>query len=251
VTIQDQPLLPAPAKRWIGVPASALRRDPADVDVHAALWEAAAEAPGDAPVQVCVHGLGASYVNFMLLAPLLTRHGAVWAPDLVGFGLTPLGQRSASLDDNVDLLAGFLRTVSPGRPAIVVGNSMGGLLSLTLAAAHPELVEGLVLINPALPRLLRPGVLPDPVVTTTFLLYLMPFTGPRFMQYRARRMTPKDQVRMTLEVCGVNPDRLPEVYLEAGADMVARRRKMDYAHRAFVQATRSVVGRTRPGNRRV
>jgi pimeloyl-ACP methyl ester carboxylesterase len=42
----------------------------------------------------------------------------------------------ANVADLVDLLA--------GRPAIVVGHSLGGVIGLALAEAHPELVSGLV-----------------------------------------------------------------------------------------------------------
>ena len=48
----------------------------------------------DAPLAVCVHGLGGSWVNWMALAPLLTDRYRVIAFDLAGFGLHP-GQRGA------------------------------------------------------------------------------------------------------------------------------------------------------------
>ena len=38
-----------------------------------------------------------------------------------------------------------------GRPVIVVGNSIGGFVSASLAADYPQLVKGLVLLNSAGP----------------------------------------------------------------------------------------------------
>jgi pimeloyl-ACP methyl ester carboxylesterase len=224
------------------VPASVLTRRPADLEVHTAHWPANEAAPADAPLQVAVHGLGASYLNWLQLAPLLRCHGDVWAPDLVGFGLTPLGGRSAGIDDNLDLLRGFVQTVSPDRPVVLLGNSMGGLLSLTLAGRHPELVAGLILINPALPRA---GMrLPDRLVTTQFLLYLLPFVGTEYLRRRQRRMTPREQVEFSLELCGVEPENLGEAYLAKATELARKRRAMTHAHPALLQAARSIVTRT-------
>ncbi|MCI0410643.1 MAG: alpha/beta hydrolase [Acidobacteria bacterium] len=45
-------------------------------------------------------------------------------------------------------LAEVIRTISPrGQPATLVGESFGGAVSLSLALAHPELVEALVILN--------------------------------------------------------------------------------------------------------
>ena len=51
---------------------------------------------------------------------------------------------------NVALLSAFLREVV-GEPVVLVGNSMGGMVSIFLAAAHPALVERLVLLDPSVP----------------------------------------------------------------------------------------------------
>ena len=74
---------------------------------------------------------------------------------------------------NADLVARFIREVV-GSPGVLVGNSMGGMVSLLLAAAHPELVAGLVLIDPSIPV---PRQRPDLAVSATFLVYATPFLG--------------------------------------------------------------------------
>jgi len=88
---------------------------------------------GTGPTLVLVHGLGGSYVNWLAVAPALARSGRVLALDLAGFGRTPLGERSAGVHANRVLLDRFLETVAPG-PAILVGNSMGGLVAMMEAA---------------------------------------------------------------------------------------------------------------------
>lgn len=188
---------------------------------------------------VCVHGLGGSHVNWALLAPLLARRGPVHAPDLAGFGLTPPTGRRATVADNLDLLAGFVRTVSGDRPVVLIGNSMGGLMSILLAAAKPRLVAAVVLIAPASPR---PGLaLPDRQVLTNFALMATPFVGERVLALRQRRLTPARQVRETMQLCAADPAALDPEILDAHVAMATRRRKLPYAHSAMLQATRSLL----------
>src|SRR5206468_1501811 len=59
-----------------------------DVDGPVAYVEWPSERPGGGgPTFVCVHGLGGSHVNWMLVGPRLAAHGRVLALDLAGFGL--------------------------------------------------------------------------------------------------------------------------------------------------------------------
>src|SRR5262245_24015903 len=98
---------------------------------------------------VLVHGLGGSHANWLAVAPRLAERAQVVALDLPGFGRTPAAGRSARVAANRDCLHRFLAAV--GVPAIIVGNSMGGLIAMMEAALHPENVTGLVLVAPAQP----------------------------------------------------------------------------------------------------
>ena len=99
----------------------------------------------EAPRVVLVHGLGGSHLNWCLLAPPLVPHARVLALDLVGFGLTYPEGRSATVQANAALVARFVREVAGG-PAVLVGNSMGGMVSILATAAQPGAVTGLTLI---------------------------------------------------------------------------------------------------------
>ena len=83
-------------------------------------------AEGGPPV-VLVHGLGGSHLNWDLLAPLLTPHARVFALDLPGFGRSEPGTRRARVPANVLVLDHLLREVV-GRPAVLGGKSMGGMI---------------------------------------------------------------------------------------------------------------------------
>ena len=89
------------------------------------------------PVLVCVHGLDGSAANWAAIAPLLTSRFRVLAPDLAGHGLTRSARRSSSVAANQVLLHRFVEAVRAA-PALLIGNSMGGMISLLEAAANPE-----------------------------------------------------------------------------------------------------------------
>ena len=237
----------------VRVPTKVLERGPGAHDVHAASW--GEPSPATATV-VCVHGLGGSHLNWRLLGPLLAGLpgiGAVWAPDLAGFGLTPVdaadgGRRSAKLADQADLLQGFVRTVADG-PVVLAGNSMGGLLSIMTAAQRPALVSGLALINPALPAPV--GARLDPQVVANFAAFALPKLGERVLALRQRRLTPRQQVDQTMALCAARPDALDRELLDAHVELATQRRALPYAHAAFLEAARDVVRTVTVGRARV
>lgn len=99
---------------------------------------------------VLVHGLGGSLANWEPLWPYLEPLGRVLTPDLAGFGRTEAGADRSAVSDNVDLLRHYLDRVDATN-VVLVGNSMGGMIALLLAAAGDPRVERLVLVDPVLP----------------------------------------------------------------------------------------------------
>src|SRR5688572_15482453 len=140
---------------------------------------------GDGATMVLVHGLGGAYVNWLGVGAALAERARVLAPDLAGFGRTPLAGRSATVRANRALLARFVDAVA-GEPVILVGNSMGGLISMIEAAERPHMVRGLVLVGPAQP-LARGGV--DALVTAAFAAYGLPLVGGALLRARAALQT--------------------------------------------------------------
>jgi pimeloyl-ACP methyl ester carboxylesterase len=186
---------------------------------------------------VLVHGLGGSHLNWVLLAPLLRRHGRVYAVDLAGFGLTRGGERESTVSANVSLLATFLRAVV-GEPAILVGNSMGGMVSLLLTAAHPDLVSRLVLLDPSIPTRRRDT---DRQVAATFFVYGIPRVGEAFVR-RLNDRGDRQRVMDTTNLCFADSTRADPEVLEAGVALLAyRRANVPEAPRAYLAAARSIL----------
>lgn len=104
---------------------------------------------GAGPAMVLLHGFGGGTYHFDALADHLSRTHRTIAVDLKGFGYS---QRDAttglSHTDQVEMLTRLLGQLGVER-AIVAGHSMGGAIAQRLAAAHPDLVDALVLIASA------------------------------------------------------------------------------------------------------
>ena len=191
----------------------------------------------DGPIVVLVHGLGGSHLNWDLFAPLLTPHARVHALDLPGFGRSEPEQRTANVRDNVVVLDRFVREVTGG-PVVLVGNSMGGMVSVLEAQHSPAKVSGLVLVDAALPG---PRGRPDPRVAAAFGLYALPGAGQRYLAGRRRRLGARGTVREMLELCGVDPDDVPPSLIDRSVALVDERRDVAGMDRAFLTAARSLL----------
>jgi 3-oxoadipate enol-lactonase len=96
-----------------------------------------------APPLVALHGLGEGAADWDGVAPAFARHWRVYAPDLRGHGASGRpGAYSVELMA-ADVLA-FLNALDLDRIDLVA-HSMGGLVALLLAQAHPERVRRLIL----------------------------------------------------------------------------------------------------------
>lgn len=204
----------------------------------------------DGPVLVCVHGLGGSAVNWAAVAPLLTPTCRVIALDLAGFGLTqpdPAVAGGTSVTANQVLLERFLTEVVK-EPAVLVGNSMGGLITILETARHPESVSGLVLVDPALPTDVRTA--PHPLVTMGFALYAVPRVGAAFMGARRRGRTPEQYARDVMRLCCADPSRVTDDVFEQHVDLARQREQLPDApsfDEQFLVAARSLLRTVTPG----
>ena len=96
---------------------------------------------------LAVHGLTGHGRRWQTLATAHLADISVIAPDLLGHGRSPWSA-PWTIDANVAALAALIEADGAG-PVVVVGHSFGGALSLNLAAARPDLVKALVLLDPA------------------------------------------------------------------------------------------------------
>ncbi len=203
--------------------------------------DVAGAASADNPPVVLVHGLGGSHLNWVGIAPALARSRRVVALDLPGFGLSPAEGRSTTVHHNAAVLSRFVHEVLGG-PVVLVGNSMGGMVSLLLADRRPEQVAGLALVDPSLPT---PGLRPDPQVALTFGLYAVPRVGERFVRSLNTRYSDRERVLGTVNLCFADPTRADPDVVDAGVRLVAWRREHGISEAEFLGAARSILAMLR------
>jgi pimeloyl-ACP methyl ester carboxylesterase len=193
---------------------------------------------GEGSPLVMVHGLGGNALNWMAVAPALAkRHHAV-AIDLAGFGQTPLFKRSAAVGANAELVRQFIDKVFD-EPVILMGNSMGGHISILVAADHPDKVDRLVLVDPAVP-----GVhvrRPEPAMLGVMAALSVPGLAENLLDRRARLLGPEGLVRETLAAVCADPSRVGADVVEAHVRLTSERANLGRQnYRALLQATRSI-----------
>jgi len=106
--------------------------------------------PGGAPPLLLVHGFGASTEHWRKNIAELSAEFEVWAIDLLGFGRSAKPPWRYSGDLWQAQLRDFINSRLE-RPAVLVGNSLGGYAVLRAAAHHPETAAGVALLNSAGP----------------------------------------------------------------------------------------------------
>jgi len=151
----------AGAAQGTGIPGTELHRiDEPVFGGHVVVYEA-----GRGPSVLLVHGIGAGGArDYRKQIEWLKKSFHVVAVDLPGFGASDKGNLLYSPSN----YAGVLKRVADRfleRPFILVGHSMGAVVSLRYAATFPEDVDRLVVID-------APGILHRVSSASQFLAYL-------------------------------------------------------------------------------
>ena len=140
----------------------------------------------DAPPLLLLHTpeVGASAYEMRGILELLAPHYRVYAPDLLGFGLSDRPRIDYSSDTYISLCRDFLVDVVT-QPATIVASRVSCNYAVTVAATSPHLCERLVLISPValydddqksalIASLLEAAVIKSllyPLLSTRFALY--------------------------------------------------------------------------------
>ncbi|KUL31482.1 alpha/beta fold hydrolase [Actinoplanes awajinensis] len=189
----------------------------------------------DAEPAVYVHGLGGSSQNFTDLAGLLADRFAGQAVDLPGFGYSDPSPRY-SIPAFAATLIDYLDHAGRG-PVHLIGNSLGGSISVRVAALRPDLVRTLTLVSPAMPFLDPRRTAQGPVLP----LLALP-RAERLMAWALTRITAEQMAEQVLAACfgdttKVHPQRRAEAMEE-----IQLRYTVDHYPRAYLGTLRGLVG---------
>jgi pimeloyl-ACP methyl ester carboxylesterase len=191
---------------------------------------------------VYVHGLGGASTNWTDLAALLAVRFDGWAPDLPGFGRSQPPPRArytirghaGAVVDVIEHARG-LPGPGQGQPVHLLGNSLGGLVSLLVAARRPDLVASLTLISPAMPVYRVP-----PAFSRALLLLLLPGI-PSLAERRMARIAPEQHVRAMVRMCFGDPSRVPRARIEQAVQEMRERAEQPWADRALTRSMRGLI----------
>jgi pimeloyl-ACP methyl ester carboxylesterase len=204
-----------------------------DGDVHYIEWDGPSTR-----TFVLVHGLGGSLLSWLAVGPGLATHGRVLALDLPGFGRSERIGRRSRVSDLRTTVSRFIEEVA-GAPVVLVGNSMGGGISMLEAALEPAAVEALVLSNSVFPW--TRGSLPAPVVMLGFSLYGLPRVGEWVAKQRITRLEAERAVELGFKIIAADPSTIPEDLVRLHVEQLVRHQQNPDAGAAFLEAARSLM----------
>jgi pimeloyl-ACP methyl ester carboxylesterase len=184
-----------------------------------------------------VHGLAGSSTNWTALAGTLAPVARGYLVDLPGHGRSdPPPRDRYSVVDDADLIAAAIRRRSAG-PIHLVGNSLGGVVSVALAARHPQLIRTLTLISPAVPDL-RMGS--DRGADSRLALLLVPGTGGMAAR-RLGRLSPYQRALGMAQLCFGDPSTVAEDEILALAEDLGWRFGLPWLHTATISSLRALM----------
>lgn len=117
---------------------------------------------GRGPVLVLLHGNPGDSRDYISVIPSLTKHYRVIALDWPGYGLSSIPSRpeNKTVLFFYEVLKEFFHALNL-KEVTLVGNSIGGNAAARLAAKHPCLIKGLILVSPG-------GFTPHSFITRSF-----------------------------------------------------------------------------------
>lgn len=194
-------------------------------------------ANADAEPALFVHGLGGSAHNWTDFAGALRNHLAVESLDLPGHGRSGPGRRY-SLERHADVVIGYLEHSGRG-PVHLAGNSMGGAISVVVAARRPDLVRTLTLISPAVPdnRLRAFPLRNDPRAA----LLVVPGLGELATRHYSRRYTVEQRAKATIALCFADRHRYPEARLRESVEELRVRDTMPWGPAGMLRSMRGLA----------
>ena len=184
---------------------------------------------------LCVHGMAGAATNWTDFMAELAPGFSCAAVDLPGSGFSP--PPAAKRGYTIRALAGtvirLIEALDRG-PVHLVGNSMGGAVSVRVAASRPDLLRTLTLVSPALPDLrVRRELLQFPIAG-------LPVFGERMM--RRTQLTPaENRVAGVVATCYHDPAAMHSDRFWQDVAELKRRDELDYSATTLSRAARTLV----------
>ncbi|MFJ8142925.1 alpha/beta fold hydrolase, partial [Streptomyces sp. NPDC096013] len=108
---------------------------------------------GSGPVLVLLHGWPQTSRAWARVMPALAESRTVVVPDLRGTGDSDRPEGGYAKTHQADDIRGLLTALDLNGPVAVAGHDIGSMVALAWAAAHPEDISHLILVDALLPGL--------------------------------------------------------------------------------------------------
>ena len=95
---------------------------------------------------ILLHGFGASIGHWRHNLEVLGQSHTVYALDMIGFGASEKAATNYNVLLWVEQVYDFWQTFIR-QPVVLIGNSIGSLISLVAASIHPDMVQGIVMMS--------------------------------------------------------------------------------------------------------
>ena len=120
------------------------------VKLAAGVTHVRVEGPADGPTVVLIHGFSvAGFIYDDWIGPLSAAGYRVIVPDMYGHGYSERISVTHTKEIYVEQIAELLDALQVSGPVHIVGSSMGGSVTTSIAARYPARVKSLTLIAPA------------------------------------------------------------------------------------------------------
>ncbi len=152
---------------------------------------------------VLLHGDAASALDWSWVLPKLAATHRVYAPDFPGFGDSAKPNHNYSVEFLREFLVDFLNAIGVER-AVVVGNSLGGLVALRFALSHSEQIAALVLVDSS-------GL--GGSVTPLLSQFTLPLYGEGMITWCKTPLGAKQRSWLRAALFFAHPAEVPDVWL--------------------------------------
>ena len=187
---------------------------------------------GEGPPLVLLHTLRTQLDMFQKMVPKLSKYFRVYALDYPGHGFSDIPTFEYTPEFFTDVVARFLEQLNI-QDAIVAGESIGGSISLVLAARHNPRVKQVIAINAYDYDAGRGIMRGSPVAKLLFSLNNVPILGSTFWRLRQYPV-----FKLIMEGGVVHKDSLPSALLREMHEVGNR----PYHYRAFMSLVRHWAG---------
>lgn len=195
---------------------------------------------------VCVHGFGATCEHWKHNIPYLSKvFGATYAVDLLGFGASdkprPVSIPGLSVAYTFEEWAAqvnaFVREVVQ-RPVVLIGNSIGCLVTMQAAVEQPEYYIGLIALNPSLRQLSKKKRRGLKALVASFVAALLRFEPLSALFFQ--QLTKERVIRQILEQAYYDKARVTDTLVK----MIQKPSQDPGARDVFVEFTNYSDGAT-------